>query len=267
VKKIRFLKTKRQLEPYICRIQIKIFKNLNSIMNKKKLIGFLTGGFAIALIAVVAIAADHMDAESVDGTSSDIADFYAFESMENSTKSVFVATFPIAAGTSSDDASFDENVLLEFNIDNSGDLVEDLVIQAIPRNGKMYFSNPYLPSETGTSGTIDASEMVYSVDISSSTTENVEEDNGLKFYAGPRRDYFYFDFDQFNTVVSGGDADGFSQEDDASDFFADLDVMTVVVEVPNSMLGVAPTHIVTSALGVEGFDDAYNVWATTNRQQ
>ncbi len=34
---------------------------------------------------------------------------------------------------------FEEDVLIEFNIDNTGDNVEDLVIQAIPRNGKMYF--------------------------------------------------------------------------------------------------------------------------------
>ena len=46
-------------------------------------------------------------------------------------------------------ASFDENVMVEFNIDTNNDNVEDLVIQAIPRDGKMYFFGPYAPSSTG----------------------------------------------------------------------------------------------------------------------
>lgn len=50
-------------------------------------------------------------------------------------------------------ASFDENVMVEFNIDTNNDNVEDLVIQAIPRDGKMYFFGPYAPSSTGLNST------------------------------------------------------------------------------------------------------------------
>jgi hypothetical protein len=36
-------------------------------------------------------------------------------------------------------AAFNENVMIEINIDNTGDNVEDLVIQAIKKDDKMYF--------------------------------------------------------------------------------------------------------------------------------
>jgi|GEM_PF-3682756 len=41
--------------------------------------------------------------------------------------------------------SFDETVLTEINIDVEGDLEEDLVMQAIPRGGRMYFLGPVAP--------------------------------------------------------------------------------------------------------------------------
>ena len=81
------------------------------------------------------LSADHIDAPSVAGTSTDIADFYAFQG-ENPDNLVFVVNIQglLAPGQPTDQAVFDENVLLEINIDNNNDLVEDLVIQAIKRN-------------------------------------------------------------------------------------------------------------------------------------
>jgi hypothetical protein len=43
-------------------------------------------------------------------------------------------------------AAFNENVMIEINIDNTGDNVEDLVIQAIKKDDKMYFFGPYAPN-------------------------------------------------------------------------------------------------------------------------
>jgi hypothetical protein len=52
-------------------------------------------------------------------------------------------------------AAFNENVMIEINIDNTGDNVEDLVIQAIKKDDKMYFFGA--PGTTGTSSTIKTS--------------------------------------------------------------------------------------------------------------
>ena len=76
------------------------------------------------------MSADHTDAPAVTSKTSDISDFYAFAEGDNI---VFVATLqgPMSP-TASSSAAFDENVMIEFNIDNTGDNVEDLVIQAVP---------------------------------------------------------------------------------------------------------------------------------------
>ncbi|MGK0413790.1 MAG: hypothetical protein ACJA1B_001998 [Polaribacter sp.] len=93
-----------------------------------------------AIIVLITIAAIHIDAPAASGTSADITDFYAFQA-ENTNNLVFVANVQgLLSPSASATASFDENVLVEFNIDTNDDKVEDLVIQAIPRDGKCIFS-------------------------------------------------------------------------------------------------------------------------------
>jgi hypothetical protein len=97
-------------------------------------------GLGVLVIAGgILVAADHIDAPSTMGTTADIADFYAFEPTLGSDNTTFIVDVQsnvlpdLAYGT------FDENVLIEINIDGDGDLVEDYVIQAIPRDGRMFF--------------------------------------------------------------------------------------------------------------------------------
>lgn len=194
-------------------------------------------GLGIAAIAgFFIIAADHIDAPAVQGGNSDITDFYAFQG-QNTDNLVFVANLqgllsPAATGG----AAFDENVLIEINIDNTGDNVEDLVIQAIPRNGKMYFFGPIAPSTTGLDSTIQSSTNVGGVvDITSYGTNAIIGTNaGMSFFAGPRDDPFFMDFAQYSAII-GGTASGFNNP--GADTFAGSNVMSVVVEVPKSMIG------------------------------
>lgn len=87
-------------------------------MKKTKLFAVI-GGMSLAILSVFLIAADHIDAPDVAGTTADIADFYAFEG-DDPSKTVFIATLQglLAPGTVTDNAQFDEDVLVEFNIDN-----------------------------------------------------------------------------------------------------------------------------------------------------
>ncbi|SOE22004.1 protein of unknown function [Spirosomataceae bacterium TFI 002] len=186
------------------------------------------------------IAADHIDAPAVQGGTADITDFYAFQG-SNASNLVFVANVqgllsPGATGS----AKFDENVLIEFNIDNSGDNVEDLVIQAIPRNGKMYFFGPAKPAATGASSTILTNAAAFaSVDITPYGQAAITKtENGMTVFAGPRDDPFFFDFGKFTEII-GGKASSFSPT--GTDTFAGSNVLSVVVEVPKSTLGTAET--------------------------
>lgn len=189
----------------------------------------------IAIASVFIIAADHIDAPAVQGGNSDITDFYAFQG-ENTNNLVFVANMQgLLSPSATASATFDENVLIEFNIDNTGDNVEDLVIQAIPRNGKMYFFGPIEPSQTGLSSTIETSSSIGGVvDISRGSTAIIETKGDMSFFAGPRDDPFFMDFAQYSAII-GGTATSFNMP--GADTFAGTNVMSIVVEVPKSMIG------------------------------
>ncbi|XCF07034.1 DUF4331 family protein [Tamlana crocina] len=199
----------------------------------------LTIVFGIGILAIASffiIAADHIDAPAVQGGNSDITDFYAFQG-ENTDNIVFAANLqgllsPSATGS----ATFNENVLVEFNIDTTNDNVEDLVIQAIPKDGKMYFFGPVAPSQTGLNSTIQTNATVGGVVDITAYGENakIASYGGMSFFAGPRDDPFFMDFAQYSEIIAGN-ATSFNNP--GADTFAGTNVMSIVVEVPKSMIG------------------------------
>jgi hypothetical protein len=203
-------------------------------MKKSKI---LLGTVIIAIIGLVTVAADHIDAPAVAGTSADITDFYAFQG-ENTDNLVFVANVQgLLSPNATSTTSFDENVLVEINIDTDGDAVEDLVIQAIPRDGIMYFFGPVAPSNTGLNSTISEMTSVkgeVAITPYGSNATVATSDSGLTMFAGPRDDPFFFDFARFGEILAG-DAPGFREE--GQDTFAGSNVLSIVVEVPKSMIG------------------------------
>ena len=201
-------------------------------MKKSKL--FL-GISLLGLAGIILIAADHIDAPAVQGGTADITDFYSFQG-SNANNLVFVANVKgLLSPTASASAAFDENVLVEFNIDNNGDNVEDLVIQAIPRNGKMYFFGPVSPGTAGTSSTIKTSATLGNVEITPYGSNAITPvQSGVSLFAGLRDDPFFFDFGQYSEIIAGN-ASSFNNP--GTDTFAGTNVMSIVVELPKSMLG------------------------------
>lgn len=216
-------------------------------MKKSKI---LLGLAILAVAGLAGIAADHIDAPAVQGGTSDITDYFAFQG-ENANNLVFVASVQglLSPGETSN-AMFEENVLIEFNIDNDGDNVEDLVIQAIPQNGRMYFFGPAQPSATGLNSTLLINQTAAVVDITAYGSQaEITNQNGMSYFAGPRDDPFFFDFGRFNEILAGN-APGFN--DPGTDTFAGTNVLSVVVEVPKDMLGASGT---------------LNTWVETKRKQ
>lgn len=188
------------------------------------------------LAGITLISADHIDAPEVASTNADITDFYAFQG-EDTDNLVFVANVQgLLSPGSTGDASFDENTLIEINIDNNGDKIEDLVIQAIPRNGKMYFFGPIAPSSTGLNSVIEQTSMYdNSVTITSyDQTAIIANADGMTYFAGPRDDPFFMDFAQYSDIIAGNAT---SFNDPGDDTFAGTNVMSVVIEVPKILLG------------------------------
>ncbi len=196
---------------------------------------FILGAGLLGIAGLFLVAADHIDAPAVQGGTSDITDFYAFQG-DNTDNVVFAANVQgLLSPSATSNAKFDESVLVEFNIDTDGDNVEDLVIQAIPRDGKMYFFGPAAPTTTGLNSTILTEATESSVDITAyGSNAIIGKNSGMSFFAGPRDDPFFMDFAQYGEILAGN-ATGFNNP--GSDTFAGTNVMSIVVEVPKSMVG------------------------------
>lgn len=216
-------------------------------MKKTKMV---LGLSLIAISGLILVAADHIDAPSVTGNAADITDMYAFQGQETKNLVFAVNTQGLLSPNATGAAAFNENVMIEINIDNTGDNVEDLVIQAIRKGDKMYFFGPYAPGTTGKSSTIKTSAASGSVAISKyGAAAVIANQNGMKFFAGPRDDPFFFDLGQFQAIL-GNTATAFKNP--GTDTFAGSNVLSVVVEVPKTMLGTAAS---------------LNVWAETKKKQ
>ena len=204
-------------------------------MKKRKI--FITV-FVCLVVAAAGIiyAADHIDAPAVTNKPTDITDVYVFRG-QNPDNMVFVAnTQGLLSPAATGDAGFDENTMIEFNIDNTGDNVEDLVIQCIAKNGKMKVYGPAMPKVTGTISYLNINKLSVQTDITKYGQDALSAtgDNGVKVFAGPRDDPFFFDLVRFRQVIAGT-ASSFNNP--GNDTFAGTNVISIVVEVPKSLLG------------------------------
>src|SRR5678816_3550019 len=100
-----------------------MFNNQLFFMKKKIVFSSI---MAIAVAGGIIFAADHIDAPAVTGanstsTGADITDIYAFQSPADNSKMVFVMNVQGLMSVSyTSAASFPNNVMYEFNIDNNG---------------------------------------------------------------------------------------------------------------------------------------------------
>ena len=199
-------------------------------------------------------ASDHKDSMLLAGDpAADIADIYTFRSPTSPANVVLAMTVsgfipPSEASTT----YFDPNVLYQWKIDNNGDAVEDLVVQAFVTGSGghqvMHFRGPAAPSAIGsTSRIIDGPETA-TVAVSNTPTPVVASRNGMTVFAGVRDDPFFFDLVQFKKIIAG---QATSFRNPGVDTFAGTNVLAIVIELPSSMLG-------GTKLGV---------WGSTSRPQ
>ncbi len=219
-------------------------------LNPKKLV-MVAIVAAICTSGIYLIAADHADAPAVTGKTSDITDVYAFQSPTNSNNMVLVVNIQgLLAPSATAAAKFDPETMIEINIDNSTtkDNIEDLVIQTTFDNGKVQVYGPAKPIQTGLKSTlINSSTKVEGAITAYGATPTVIDQNGMKVFAGPRDDPFFFDLTQFKKVIA---AEATAFNNPGADTFAGTNVMSIVIELPKSALGTG----------------SVNVWATSNRK-
>lgn len=208
-------------------------------MKKKFLIG---GLLTLFITGSLIYAADHLDAPGVTGsgnstTDADIADLFVFQSPADNSKMVFVMTcLGLLSPASTATATTPNNEIFEFNIDNTGDNVEDLVIQARVQDGKFRVYGPVMPATTGLNSQIVTSgPMLEGTVTAYNASPNIASNStGIKAFIGPRDDPFFFDLVRFKEIIAGTQT-GFRNP--GMDTFAGTNVLALVVEVPKSMLG------------------------------
>ena len=199
-------------------------------------------------------ASDHKDSALLAADhAADIADVYTFKSTVNPDNVVLVMTVsgfipPSEASTT----FFDPNVLYQWKIDNDGDAVEDLVIQAFVTgtggHQVMHFRGPAAPAATGTTDRVVLGPETATVGVSNGAAPIVASRGGMTVFAGVRDDPFFFDLVQFKKIVAG-EATAFRNP--GVDTFAGFNVLAIVAEVPSSLLG----------------GQKLGVWGTTSRVQ
>ncbi len=229
-------------------------------------------GRTVAILAIAALAtatalrsSDHQDTPETElNPRLDINDVYAFPGADTSNIVLVMTTSSPLTPAASTSAAFDPDALYQIKIDNTGDAVEDLVLQFTARSSgtsqTIDLRGPVAPAMTGAMTTIVPSAPTVSTTWGNSATSS----SGIKFFAGIRDDPFFLDLEQFFCIIPdrkpvGGPlsqpcatgtpgTSGFRPAGSAVDYLKGYNALAFVVELPKAMLG-------TGKIGV---------WATTS---
>ena len=195
---------------------------------------------ALAITALVGgsllYAADHIDSPAVTNQTSDITDVYAFRAADPNNLVLVANTQGLLTPGTTGAAKFDENTLIEFNIDNNNDKIEDLVVQCLydAATNKMRIYGPIAAATPGTKSKIEGTLTADVAVTPYGTAAIIGTSGGIKVFAGPRDDPFYFDLTRYKMILAGT-APGFNNP--GADSFAGTNVLSIVVELPKSLLG------------------------------
>jgi hypothetical protein len=248
----------------------------------RKRLALLAGAVLLipAFMHLRARGSDHADTPTIAATpGADLTDVYIFPSPTgDATKVVLVMNVhPLIPSGQGPSVVFDPNVLYQFKIDNVGDFKEHLVIQAkftgTDANQQVQIAGPVKPSMTGTQSVFETPDSV----VGKINDLNFTTSNGMHVFAGAREDPFFFDLNQFFTILpdrasplgstfnntSGATVSTAPADPDlpqaaswrpvgqAQDFLKGLDVLSIVVELPRALL-------------TAGGDGKIRVWCTTS---
>lgn len=202
---------------------------------------------AASLAAGAVQAADHREAPLIaQNPSADIGDVYAFRNPMDGDKLVLILTVnPFAVKEEAVTYHFSPNVRYRINIDNTGDAVADhrLVFDFTPVVPGPQMVTARLPNGVELTGATTAPTE----EPTANSPTIIEGPNGIKVFAGPTDDPFFFDVVGFLRFLSGtGIFTG-------SDGFGGKNVSSIVAEIPVS--------------SVAGSSGQLQIWADTNYRQ
>lgn len=214
----------------------------------------VVGGLALADAARTA---DHRDAPGVnEDPRADINDIYAFVNPNSGNVVLAMTVNPFQIG-GAPGIAFGQDVLYEFKIDNTGDNVEDLVVQTtfgpvVSSSTPQTFSvrGPAKPRTAGTASSLLLTDSP-SITGDANGTVATATGNVVKAFAGVRDDPFFFDL-IFGFRLLGISPGGPLTRPPGIDFFAGINCSIIALEIPPSVLR-----------GTAG--NVLRIWGTTGR--
>lgn len=173
----------------------------------------IAGAAAIAALAGALIlyaahpvrGSDHQDSPTVvNRPAADITDVFVYQAPDNSSNVVLqMDVWPLITHAMLGMSALDPSVMYQFKIDNTGDGVEDLVVQLQPNaSGTTQTINVYGPAKpnlTGTNSTF--TPQTGSVPFNQASGSITAFANGVKVFVGPTKDPFFFDLLQFFNII------------------------------------------------------------------
>ena len=233
--------------------------------------GFIVATAGLFIGLGLAIASDHQDTPEVElHPRLDINDVYLFPSPTPGRIVLALNTSSPITPAATAGAWFDPSILYQIKIDNTGDAIEDLVLQfTFDGDGPGQVVNAYGPAAPVATGTLTRL-LPGAPALSGAVRSILGGPGGVQLFAGPRDDSFFLDLEQFFRIlpdrapVQGPlskigpkqEATAFRPAGQAIDYLAGLNTLSIVVELPVSAL-IAP--------GSSGSDPRLGVWATTSR--
>ena len=229
------------------------------------------GGF----VAKRALASDHQDTADVElNPSMDMTDVYAFPGSASDRIVLILNSWALLTPAEAQPGvtSFDNDLLYQFKIDNTGDAQEDLVIQVTFSgsgvNQKVEVRGPMAPPVVGAMRNTLSS---VSPTVSGKVAAVLGTATGTQVFAGPRQDPFFIDLEQFFRIIpdrkpvtgplsmlpSTPSASGFRSAATAVDILGGtggmpFNVLSIVIELPKALLRGAAS-------------DKIGIWGTISR--
>lgn len=206
-------------------------------------------------------ASDHQDSPlMVQRPGADISDVFVFPAADPNNVVLAMDVHPLIPTGQAGTVSFDPGVMYQLKISTDGSGVENKVIQFKAEGaGSAQKIAVYGPAAPGAAGT--RSSWLENPQ-NATFGEPADLAGGMKVFAGPREDPFYFDLAQFFKIVPDRNWKNHPRvppptascfRKDAHDFLLGFNVLSFVIELPRTMLA-----------GADGKTGKIGVWATTS---
>jgi hypothetical protein len=164
----------------------------------------------------------------------DFTDLYAFPKPGDASKSILIMNVHPSVGVNPQGPTTDEpfatQAMYELKIDTNGDAVADIAYRVrftSDANGAQTATVRRVEGTQAAGTGDDGQTIIEGAPVSTAHEAHVTEAGDYRFFAGWRGDPFFFDtLGALNNLQFTGD-----------DYFADKDVCSIVLEIPNSALG------------------------------